>query len=83
LLFSFILRTQLFKMPINYATIMDPQQRLLLEVFWETLENAGIPPYTLGTSRAGLVHKKTLFVSQYFERCFCGSFKGRLHRADD
>jgi acyl transferase domain-containing protein/acyl-CoA synthetase (AMP-forming)/AMP-acid ligase II/acyl carrier protein len=33
---------------------MDPQQRLLLEVFWETLENAGIPQEQLAGSRTGV-----------------------------
>lgn len=32
------------------AEQMDPQQRLSLEVFWEALENAGIPPQTLSQS---------------------------------
>ena len=36
------------------ANLMDPQQRLLLEMSWETFENAGIRPSTLGGSNCGV-----------------------------
>ncbi|WP_058188400.1 type I polyketide synthase [Terracidiphilus gabretensis] len=36
------------------AAAMDPQQRLLLEVSWEALEHAGIDPFSLYQTRAGV-----------------------------
>ncbi|CCK65111.1 phthiocerol type I polyketide synthase PpsB [Mycobacterium canetti] len=37
------------------AAAMDPQQRMLLEVAWEALEHAGIPPDSLGGTRAAVM----------------------------
>ncbi|MEU9735429.1 beta-ketoacyl synthase N-terminal-like domain-containing protein, partial [Streptomyces sp. NPDC048002] len=36
------------------ATAMDPQQRLMLELGWESLEDAGILPHTLGEHSTGV-----------------------------
>ncbi|MEL6553183.1 MAG: type I polyketide synthase [Cyanobacteria bacterium J06621_11] len=36
------------------ARHIDPQQRLFLEVAWEALENAAIPPLSLGGSHTGV-----------------------------
>lgn len=36
------------------AEQMDPQQRLLLQTSWEALEDAGIPPTSLGQSETGV-----------------------------
>jgi acyl transferase domain-containing protein len=36
------------------ALAMEPQQRLLLEVAWETVESAGIDPYTLRETDTGV-----------------------------
>lgn len=36
------------------AQRVDPQHRVLLEVAWEALEDAGIPPHSLGDSRTGV-----------------------------
>ncbi|MCP4658098.1 MAG: AMP-binding protein, partial [bacterium] len=36
------------------AIHLDPQQRVLMELAWEALEDAGIPPFSLAGSRAGV-----------------------------
>ncbi|MBP2327048.1 acyl transferase domain-containing protein/NADPH:quinone reductase-like Zn-dependent oxidoreductase/acyl carrier protein [Kibdelosporangium banguiense] len=44
----------LFGVSPREALSMDPQQRLLLETAWESFENAGIDPFSLRGSRAGV-----------------------------
>ncbi|MEV8475762.1 beta-ketoacyl synthase N-terminal-like domain-containing protein [Streptomyces sp. NPDC051173] len=43
-----------FRVSPREAVAMDPQQRLLLELSWEALEDAGIRPPTLASSRTGV-----------------------------
>jgi acyl transferase domain-containing protein/SAM-dependent methyltransferase/acyl carrier protein/NADP-dependent 3-hydroxy acid dehydrogenase YdfG len=43
-----------FRIPSAEADALDPQHRLLLELAWESLEDAGIDPATLGESATGL-----------------------------
>ncbi|RKG93765.1 type I polyketide synthase [Corallococcus terminator] len=43
-----------FGVPPREARSLDPQHRLLLEVAWEALEDAGIPPGALSSSRTGV-----------------------------
>ncbi len=47
---------------------LDPQQRLLLELTWEALEDAGIPPTSLGGSATGVWIGMTL--DDYARRSF-------------
>ncbi|BBZ48735.1 type I polyketide synthase [Mycobacterium heidelbergense] len=45
---------EFFAIPPREAAAMDPQQRLFLEVAWEALEDAGIPPHTLGGTQTSV-----------------------------
>lgn len=45
---------QFFGISPREAEMLDPQQRLWLEVCWEALERAGIPPFTLRDTPAGI-----------------------------
>ncbi|BAX91783.1 type I polyketide synthase [Mycobacterium shigaense] len=45
---------EFFAIPPREAAAMDPQQRLFLEVAWEALEDAGIPPHTIGGSQTSV-----------------------------
>lgn len=53
------------------AATLDPQQRLLLEVAWETLEDAGIAPDSLGATSTGVYVGIT--TSDYAQRLKLGS----------
>lgn len=52
---------QFFHLAPREAAALDPQQRLVLEVSWETLEQANLPPDTLGGSQTGL------FISTFWD----------------
>ncbi|MFC4856822.1 type I polyketide synthase [Actinophytocola glycyrrhizae] len=43
-----------FGVPVREAASVDPQHRLLMETTWEALEDAGVPPRSLGGSRTGM-----------------------------
>jgi acyl transferase domain-containing protein/NADPH:quinone reductase-like Zn-dependent oxidoreductase/acyl carrier protein len=43
-----------FGVPAQEASSVDPQHRLLMETTWEALEDAGVPPRSLGGSKTGL-----------------------------
>ena len=45
---------EFFEITRREAEAMDPQQRLLLEIAREALEDAGIPPNSLGGTRTGV-----------------------------
>jgi acyl transferase domain-containing protein len=43
-----------FGVPVREAASVDPQHRLLMETTWEALEDAGVPPRSLGGTRTGM-----------------------------
>jgi acyl transferase domain-containing protein/CRISPR/Cas system-associated endoribonuclease Cas2 len=43
-----------FEISEDEVSTVDPYQSLMLEVVWESLENAGIPPTDLASSRTGV-----------------------------
>src|SRR3954462_6328721 len=46
--------SEFFGLTPREAEFMDPQQRILLETTWDALEDAGIPPHSLGGGDTGV-----------------------------